>query len=104
MFLRQFRNGLDLDDYLVIAVKVRNVCFLDGDALVVSISRKERKGRKAVEEYAVPYLPRAYFFDNSNADMRYLASYSCDSGFEVHQSECSLPRWFRHILTCRAAT
>lgn len=47
---------------------------------------------------AIPHLSRAYFFDNSNAEMRYVASYSCDEGFAVHLQERMLPRWFMRIL------
>ena len=46
---------------------------------------------------AIPYLSRAFFFDNSGAEMRYLASYVCDEGFEMHCPENSLPRWFQQI-------
>jgi len=46
---------------------------------------------------AIPYLSRAFFFDNSGAEMRYLASYSADDGFEIHLSDNELPKWFRQV-------
>ena len=47
---------------------------------------------------ALPHLSRAYFFDNSGDEMRYLASYSEDDGFELQLSESIMPRWFRAIF------
>ena len=44
---------------------------------------------------AMPYVWRAFFFDNSGPEMRYLASYSKDTGFDVLVPEYDLPRWFR---------
>ena len=46
---------------------------------------------------AMPYLSRAYFFDNSGARMRYLASYSSDDGMVIHMPTSELPRWFCHV-------
>lgn len=43
---------------------------------------------------AMPHLWRAFFFDNSGAEMRYLASYSKDSGLELQVPTSKLPRWF----------
>ena len=44
---------------------------------------------------AVPYLSRAFFFDNSNAEMRYLASYESGRGLSLHLAEADLPYWFK---------
>ena len=43
---------------------------------------------------AMPHLSRAYFFDNSGARMRHLASFSRDDGMVVHVPTSELPRWF----------
>ena len=43
---------------------------------------------------AMPYLSRAFFFDNSGADMRFLGQYSADAGYALSMSESRLPRWF----------
>ena len=42
---------------------------------------------------ALPYCSRAYFFDNSSSQMRFLAEYSHDNGF-VCAPDCQLPEWF----------
>lgn len=44
---------------------------------------------------ALPCLSRAFFFDNSAEEMRFLASYSEESGLSLSASEDALPRWFR---------
>lgn len=44
---------------------------------------------------SVPYLWRAFFFDNSGLEMRYLASWSKGSGFEFFAPPCEQPAWFR---------
>ena len=43
---------------------------------------------------AMPHLWRAFFFDNSGPQMRYIACYAKDSGLEIHVPEPELPRWF----------
>ena len=43
---------------------------------------------------ALPYLSRTFFFDNSNSEMRYLASYDANSGCALHVPSEELPRWF----------
>ena len=43
---------------------------------------------------ALPYLSRAFFFDNSGAEMRYLASYSEEDGLDLLVPESDLPKWF----------
>ncbi|MBQ3288330.1 MAG: hypothetical protein IJH50_02835 [Kiritimatiellae bacterium] len=48
---------------------------------------------------ALQYLSRAFFFDNSNAEMRYLASYDADAGFALHVPPAELPLWFRRNVT-----
>ena len=44
---------------------------------------------------AIPYLSRAFFFDNSNDEMRYLASYENGKGLVVHEEGNGLPYWFK---------
>ena len=41
---------------------------------------------------------RAFFFDNSSNEMRYLADFSAPEGFTFHVPESELPRWFKGIL------
>lgn len=43
---------------------------------------------------ALPWVSRAYFFDNSGNGMRYLASFEETSGLHLSVSEETLPRWF----------
>jgi len=43
--------------------------------------------------YALPYLNRAYFFDNSTEQSIYLAEYESEVGFSLHSE--LLPSWFR---------
>ena len=46
---------------------------------------------------ALPFCSRAFFFDNSMLEMRFLAEYSKGSGF-VSVSD-NLPPWFKtHVL------
>lgn len=46
--------------------------------------------------YALPYLNRAYFFDNSMEQSLYLAEYESEVGFTLHSE--LLPSWFRHFV------
>ena len=50
---------------------------------------------------AFPHLSRAFFFDNSNVEMRYLASYDADAGLALHVPSAELPLWFcRNVSGC----
>ena len=46
--------------------------------------------------YALPYLNRAYFFDNSTQQSLYLAEYESEVGFTLHSE--LLPSWFRRFV------
>ena len=46
--------------------------------------------------YALPYLNRAYFFDNSTQQSLYLAEYESEVGFTLHSE--LLPSWFRGFV------
>ena len=60
------------------------------------ISRYERSLRQIAP--ALPFLSRAYFWDNSGTDFRFLAEYAGGRGF-VHVAS-RLPSWFRaHVPT-----
>ena len=48
---------------------------------------------------SLPHLSRAFFFDNSGMEMRHVASYSDDGGFDVHLPDGERPKWFRQIYT-----
>lgn len=59
------------------------------------VARYGRSLANAAE--ALPHLSRAFFFDNSGSEMRFLASYSSDAGFDFHSPSRELPRWFMSI-------
>lgn len=44
---------------------------------------------------ALPHLSRAFFFDNSGAEMKYLACFSEETGLDLHLPENELPAWFK---------
>lgn len=46
--------------------------------------------------YALPYLNRTYFFDNSTEQSIYLAEYESEVGFSLHSE--LLPSWFRRFV------
>ena len=46
---------------------------------------------------ALPYLSRAFFFDNSGPEMRFFASYSASTGFSFNAPVHELPHWFKSI-------
>ena len=46
---------------------------------------------------ALPYLSRAFFFDNSGAEMKYLACFSEETGLDLHLPDNELPTWFRNF-------
>ena len=48
---------------------------------------------------AMPHLSRAFFFDNSGAEMRHLASFAEESGFEFFVCDAERPRWFCDFLS-----
>lgn len=47
---------------------------------------------------AMPYLSRAYVFDNSGAEMSFLGEYDKASGWIFSRSLDELPSWFVHAL------
>lgn len=47
---------------------------------------------------AVPFLSRAYFFDNSCDEMRYLAQWSREGGLDLADDVARLPRWFARLI------
>jgi len=51
---------------------------------------------------AIPFLSRAYFFDNSGAKMIYLGQYSEEVGFAFNFEANNLPCWFRALGLRRA--
>ena len=62
--------------------------------------RKRKPGRDICAawnvRYALPYLNRAYFFDNSTQQSLYLAEYESEVGFTLHSE--LLPSWFRRFV------
>lgn len=79
--------------------------FLDGR--IVADRDFVRFGPDAVNTYTVAlltaftHLSRAFFFDNSTDEMRYLASWSRDEGLRVQQTV--LPDWFDQVRRVLAA-
>ena len=53
---------------------------------------------------AMRSLSRAYFFDNSGPEMRYVASYTEEGGFEMFLPESALPRWFNQAALTQLST
>ena len=47
-------------------------------------------------KYALPYLNRAYFFDNSTAQLLYFAEYEQGKGFQLYSE--LIPEWFRRFI------
>ena len=47
---------------------------------------------------AFPFLSRAYFFDNSEDQMKYLASWAAGEGFDLQSGPCELPDWFLNAV------
>lgn len=47
-------------------------------------------------KYALPYLNRAYFFDNSTDQSIYFAEYESSGGFQLHAD--LLPEWFKNFV------
>lgn len=51
---------------------------------------------------AIPYLSRAYVFDNSGPEMRFLGEYSAESGWMFSMPIDLLPSWFVQEMDERA--
>ena len=89
-------NGLSSPKYL----SIRKALIISIAVLFKGTVRKEDRSLMNVPK-ALPYLSRAFFFDNSGEEMRYLACFSAERGLETHAPAEELPRWFaRHILHC----
>lgn len=61
----------------------------------VPAEKVESRAKRCIENVkaALPYCSRAYFFDNSGMEMRFLAEYSQDRGFVSIAHD--LPAWFK---------
>ena len=71
---------------------------LQGGHDVPAVKVIERYARSLVQvKDAIPFLSRAYFFDNSGPQMIYLGQYSQEGGFEFSITPDRLPRWFRSL-------
>ena len=64
----------------------------------VPVEKVESRAKRCLENVksALPYCSRAYFFDNSGMEMRFLAEYSDDGGFMSVSND--LPSWFRSYV------
>lgn len=60
------------------------------------IGRYERSLAQVRE--AIPYLSRAYFFDNGGSAMKYLGQYSAEDGFAFAMPDEQLPAWLKRAL------
>ena len=97
-----------VDDYAVNLYK-----FLNADMLFAEISRSckvkvgghDVPGEKTVAryyrcleqvKYALPYLNRAYFFDNSSDQQFFFAEYEQGKGFQLYSE--LVPEWFKHFI------
>lgn len=49
-------------------------------------------------KYALPYLNRAYFFDNSSDQPLFFAEYELGKGFQLFSE--LVPEWFKHFVLC----
>lgn len=47
---------------------------------------------------ALPFLSRAYFFDNSGGVLRYLAEWNQENGMTLSEPEGDMPRWFVKLV------
>lgn len=61
----------------------------------VPVEKVETRAKRCLENVkrALPYCSRAYFFDNSGMEMRFLAEYSEENGFV--SVAIDLPFWFK---------
>lgn len=80
------------------AFRVRDRVFKGGHDVPADkiISRFERSLRNV--EPALPFLSRAFFFDNSEREMRYVASYDEVGGWMRRESAEPIPKWFRDAI------
>lgn len=47
---------------------------------------------------ALPYVSRAFFFDNGGSEMLYLGQYTPEAGFSLAVADNELPKWFADSL------
>ena len=64
----------------------------------VPVDKVASRARRCIDNIAkaLPYCSRAYFFDNSGIEMRFLAEYSEEGGFISVAND--LPTWFRSAI------
>lgn len=76
------------------AFRVRDRVFKGGHDVPADkiVSRFERSLRNVAP--ALPFLSRAFFFDNSGREMRYIASFDETRGWTLKDSVQSTPKWF----------
>ena len=77
---------------LVNLTRIANRATLGGHAVPEEKTRARHVRSLELLPSAFPFLSRAFFFDNSTDEMRYLASWDPDSGMCVQQ--VALPNWF----------
>ena len=80
---------------LVNLTRIANRATLGGHAVPEEKTRARHARSLELLPSAFPFLSRAFFFDNSTDEMRYLASWESAEGLSVH--EAALPNWFEKI-------
>ena len=81
--------------------RISNRAVLGGHAVPEAKTRARYARSLALLPTAFTHLSRAFFFDNSTDEMRYLASWSRDEGLRVQQTV--LPDWFDQVRRVLAA-
>lgn len=75
--------------------RIANRAALGGHAVPEEKTRARYARSLELVPTAIPHLSRAFFFDNSTTEMRYLASWEPAAGLCVHES--ALPDWFETV-------
>mgnify|MGYP003316439109 CR=1 FL=1 len=95
---RTYLYFIATDDPRINACRVANRCAQGGHDVPADkvISRYPRS--LAQLQAALPWLSRAYVFDNSGEEMAFLGEYNRDSGWSFPVRLEALPAWFRMAL------
>jgi len=92
---RTYLYFISTDSPLINSFRVRSRVRKGGhDVPAEKIASRFDRSLRQIEP-ALPFLSRAFFFDNSGPCIRHLASYSEADGFSLAVPARSLPAWFR---------
>ena len=91
---RTYLYFIATDDPRINACRVANRCAQGGHDVPADkiVSRYQRSIVQL--KAAIPYLSRAYVFDNSGSEMLFLGEYDKESGWSFPLSPDELPAWF----------